>query len=188
METLFGEDSSQTVSIRAFARSMGVSDMAIRKDIKSGAITAVIRDGRGKPHIIEAAAREEFLAAHPGRENGEDKGTGEVTALTAARIRKEEAQAAMAELDLAERNEEMFRIEDIETVMEPFLANCNALLEALTDQVVPLLMGSDPQDFREIIRAKVRRCQQELSGYDPSMFAKASRRRRKIKEKTDAAE
>jgi phage terminase Nu1 subunit (DNA packaging protein) len=84
-----------------------------------------------------------------------------------ARRRKIAAEAALAELDLAERRGHVVRIDVIIQIIGDQLSNCRAKLLAMPTKAAPLMVPLDSVlECRDVLDGLVREALNELTGYD----------------------
>lgn len=84
-----------------------------------------------------------------------------------ARRRKIAAEAALAELDLAERRGHVVRIDVVMQIIGDQLSNCRAKLLALPTKAAPLMVPLDSVlECRDVLDGLVREALDELTGYD----------------------
>lgn len=186
MNNLFGEQSTQYLGIREFARLVNVSDGAIRKAIKLGRLT-VEHDAKGRPRLPEEKALAEWQVYHPETAATENAGDREEkNELAVENIRLTRAKADKAELELAELREVLHHSDDIRAVWEPMLANFKARMLAIAPAVTPMIVGlTDKSKIDEIISQKINEALTELSEYDPRKLHKAASRRRRKAPQSD---
>lgn len=84
-----------------------------------------------------------------------------------ARRRKIAAEAALAELDLAERRGHVVRVDVVMQAIGDQLSNCRAKLLALPTKAAPLMVPlDDVLECRDVLDSLVREALDELTGYD----------------------
>jgi phage terminase Nu1 subunit (DNA packaging protein) len=84
-----------------------------------------------------------------------------------SRRRKLAAEAAIAELDLAERRGHVVRVDVVMQVIGEQLSTCRARLLALPTKAAPLMVPLDDMlECRDVLDSLVREALDELTGYD----------------------
>lgn len=84
-----------------------------------------------------------------------------------AKRRKTAAEAALAELDLAERRGHVARVDVVMQIIGDQLSNCRAKLLSLPTKAAPLMVPlTDMIECREVLDGLVREALNELTGYD----------------------
>lgn len=141
----------EPLSLRAYARHRGVSHEAVRKAIETGRLAVSITRVDGQPQICDAE-----LADLEWEENTRSATpAGGTSPLTAARIRREEVKAELAELDLAKRRGELVSLQEVRSSVEKKFAAVRTRLLAVPSrarQRLPHLRTEDICELEELVR------------------------------------
>lgn len=179
------EEGTATISLRAFAEAVSVTEGAIRRAIKEGRLTAVGYNSHGKPFLYEERALAEWAASHkmpsalPEVQSPAIDRANEEAKLTRARREK-------VELELAEMRGELHHSDDVRAVMSDMLAGFRARIRAIPSGVAPQLVGKDATTIMEMLTAATNEALQELAEYEPGKFRARSKRRKAIITTEDA--
>jgi phage terminase Nu1 subunit (DNA packaging protein) len=96
------------ISLRAYARHRRCSPEAVSKAVKAGRLRESVTQVNGRPAIASTD-----LADEEWERNTQPRDGSTMDELIAVRVRKETAQAELAELDLAERRGELIAAEKV---------------------------------------------------------------------------
>lgn len=164
---LFGEnDANRTIGIRAFARLVGVSDGCIRKDMRAGRITAVVKDQRGNPQLLEEEALRQFQEAHPLiAVDGALSDTGRE--LQEAQTRRMLAIARREEMLVKELEGQLHYTDDVREVMNDFIAGCRARVQIIPGKLAAAIAGlQDPVEIQRLLTEETDAALLEMSDYE----------------------
>ena len=125
----------EPLSVRAYARHRGCAPTAVDQAIRAGRLVlSIVRDEAGHPKIADPAlADREWKASTradmvplsgPTAPRTSRVDGGDTPSLAVARARLDEAKAALAELDLAERQGELVSVAEIDSRLVGLFRRC----------------------------------------------------------------
>jgi phage terminase Nu1 subunit (DNA packaging protein) len=153
----------QRVNRSDLASVFGVSLPTINAWVKRGC-PVVQRGRKGKPWEFDTAD-----VANWREQQAAEAAVGDTSKLDIdeAKRRKEAADAALKELELARLRNEVVSVSLIADVIGDQFSTCRARLLALPAKAAPLVIGhEDLSQVRDILEQQVRDALAELSGYD----------------------
>ncbi len=151
-----------TMSKRALARALGLSPSAVLK-----------LEARGMPlDSVEAARAWRLANLDPMRTKASGaraERTGRTDALMDARIEREQAEAALASLRLAELSGELVRVADIKRELARTFVSLRDALLNIPHRMAPLVAAeSDQARVFAMLEAELRQTLEQLTQGDPA--------------------
>ena len=149
------------LSIRAYAKRRGVSDMAVRKAIAAGRIMTT--DGKIDPAIAD---KQWDTNTNPAQARAASDETAPSSSYHYSRAKKEAYDALLKKLDYEERSGKLIPVEQVE--VEAFNAARIARDKLLTipDRVAPQIIGKkNIQEIKQILRKEIRDSLQDLTDF-----------------------
>jgi len=181
----------ETISIRQFAKEFaGVSEGLVRKYLREGKLTPdceVQLPRGGKALDLEKVWRQwqelkgevNIPAAAPAG-GQEEPPPGELN-LARENALFVQTRRMIAERQLAELDGKLHHADDVRAIMGDMRDRVKARLRAIPAKVAPLLaLESDAGKALQILMEEVNEALEELSEYDPKVFKRASRQRRRL--------
>lgn len=172
------------VSLRAYSRHRGVTLRAVQKAIESNRISLI--DGKIDPEIAdfqwakntrpdqqERGSLKDFEKTQKdiaGFSAGQDEpltvnGSGN---LSNEKAGTESIRRKLLELQLAQRNGELVKVQDVERAMSGKLKAASEALNSIADRLAPKLAAeTDVDKVDEILRSEIRRAMQMISQEAP---------------------
>lgn len=159
------------VRVAEYARHRGVSEGAVRRAVKESRITLI--DGRIDPAVADV----QWAANSRPRAGSAQLGarTPDAGAYATSRARREQAEAEMAEMKLAELRGTLCRVADIERALSVRCIACREILMNLRDRLAPVLAAtSDVRLVHAMLGEEHARALQEMANRSPSEVADAA--------------
>jgi phage terminase Nu1 subunit (DNA packaging protein) len=152
-------------SLSGYARHRGCHPHAVEQAIQDGRLStrAAAKEPGGRRWRIDVALSDKEWAALTGEQGPGGAADIDRDAVVEARVRRQLAQAEIAELDLAERRGELVSARDVETRIRDVFAHCrNRLLgvPSRARQRDPAITVGQIRLIEELIREAL----EELSG------------------------
>lgn len=157
-------DVADGISMRQFAKLLGVSPAAVSKAAATGRISR-LPNGKIDPDtaIAEWNAHTNPGSAKTGR-NGNGADSASAREYQRARAVREHYQARLAELEFKRVAGELVPLDEVKKQGYETAKRARDLLETLPDRLAPVLIGVDDlDDMHAIIRKEVRKVCLELS-------------------------
>lgn len=148
---------------RASRGLVGATHRAVQVAIRDGRLVKAIREGGIDPTIADLEWGETTLEDRvpltgptaPAVRDDDDELPGDIPSLKESRARREAAEAALAEIELAEKRRELVPAKDVESKLVNVFAHCKTKLlgvPARARQRDPALTGPQVELFEALIR------------------------------------
>ena len=168
--TLFSDTGTRSVSQREFAEIVGKSEGLVRKYLRQGKLNGdAIVTITGKPNRLALdAALAQWKTFHPDNapETPATEDKSGWSEIHHERLRKERADADLAEYQAGIVKELYLHVDDIRETFGPMIVNAKQLLYQLETKLTPLLPGNPAENAR-IIRQHIDEICEGLMYVDP---------------------
>lgn len=145
-------DQTATVTQAAYAARRGVSREAVRRAVNAGRITTFGPDKRVLPDLADIEwqrnTRPRAKSAPMPQINGDQAPDVALGGYGAARARREEAEAGLAELRLRRESGSLSDREEVLSIVADAVVNFRAELESMATRLAPVLAGQPEHEVR----------------------------------------
>lgn len=153
-----------TMTRAEYAAARGVSRARVSQLAAEGKLALTLDDR------VDVAQTDALLALKTDSRGGSNRGGREAAELKqaareriTAKTRREEAQASLAELQLARERAELMVASEVVDFLASALTDLRTYLEALPAQIAPQLIGSDEERIHALLAEHIEMALTELS-------------------------
>ncbi|HEY1771463.1 MAG TPA: hypothetical protein VGG02_14525 [Chthoniobacterales bacterium] len=160
---------AKTISLRHLAKLLDVTPRQVQLLTSSGVLHRATNEKgnelRGKYTLLSVRDYCRYLRTQSTAEDASE------TEHSALRNRRITATAEMSELLLNQYKSRLHEADDVEFCLTNFITHIKQRVLAIPSRAARLLPGKKFKEIYDLLSEEIATCLQELSGYDPSIFA-----------------
>lgn len=162
---------AHVVNKAELAEVLGISLPTVGQWVKEG-LPAVSRGGNGRAWEFDLA---ECVAWVRKRDVARATEVSDTSTMAEAELRHRRAQAAIQEIELAERRRQVVRVEDVSTMVADLVTSIRQRLRSTGGRLAPKLVGvEDGQQIRAAIDEEIDTALRDLAEYEPEEESEAA--------------
>lgn len=160
-----------TVSQTNLAKGLGLSVVRITQLIQEGIVIRDENDSRGGVLLLQSVYNYAQMKCAGRGAAGVGADEGELVDYNREKALHEAADRKIAELKLAKMESRAYDARTVELVMTEQLSNLRTQFLGLPTKLAPILEGKTKDEVYSILTTEVKEKLEELSDYNPAMFA-----------------
>ena len=146
-------------TIAQCARHLDMTERRFYELLDEGVVDRVEKRGAYDLDVVRLQYIRHLRDVAAGRGDDVERGDGEAT----ARARKEEAQAGIAELELAERKHELIPADQVADAFNVVVSNVRTRLLSVPAKAAPVVGAKDPAKAEAVIRGEINEALEDLA-------------------------